>query len=71
MKVTHDQEADALCIQFKQTTVTTDLLAEGIAADYGADGRLAGIEILGVANRIGNPSALEQVIVEKFGVRHE
>jgi len=37
---------DALYIQFLDATVTTEHLAEGIAADYDAEGRLAGIEIL-------------------------
>ena len=36
-----DAEADALTIQFLETTVTTRHLAEGIAADYDATGRLA------------------------------
>jgi uncharacterized protein YuzE len=46
MKITYDAEVDALYIQFLETTVTTEHLAEGIAADYDTKGRLAGIEIL-------------------------
>ncbi len=46
MKITYDREVDALYIRFKETTVTTKHLEEGISADYDADGRLAGIEIL-------------------------
>ena len=46
MKITYDPEVDALYIRFQETTVTTMHLAEGIAADYDADGRLAGIEVL-------------------------
>ena len=46
MRITYDHEVDALYIRFKETTVTTKHLAEGIAADYDAEGRLAGIEIL-------------------------
>ena len=46
MKITYDAEVDALYIQFLETTVTTEHLAEGIAADYDGEGRLAGIEIL-------------------------
>ncbi len=45
MKITYDREVDALYIRFKETTVTTKHLAEGIAADYDTDGNLAGIEI--------------------------
>ena len=40
MKVTHDAEVDVLFIQFLDTTVTTEHLPEGIAADYDAEGRL-------------------------------
>ena len=47
MKITYDGEVDALYMRFKETTVTTKHLGEGIAADYDAEGRLAGIEILG------------------------
>jgi YD repeat-containing protein len=53
MKITYDAEVDALYIQFLETTVTTKHLAEGIAADYDAAGRLAGIEILDVLKRFG------------------
>ena len=40
MRISYDREVDALYIRFKETTVTTKHLAEGIAADYDADGRL-------------------------------
>jgi YD repeat-containing protein len=46
MRVTYDAEVDALYIRFLETTVTTKHLAKGIAADYDAEGHLAGIEIL-------------------------
>jgi YD repeat-containing protein len=55
MKITYDAEVDALYIQFLETTVTTEHLAEGIAADYDAKGRLAGIEILDALKRFGSP----------------
>jgi YD repeat-containing protein len=64
MKITYDAEVDALYIQFLETTVTTEHLAEGIAADYDAEGRLAGIEILDALKRFGNPQTLRQVILE-------
>ncbi len=64
MKITYDREVDALYIRFKETTVTTKHLAEGIAADYDADGRLAGIEILDARTRLGAPDVFKQVILE-------
>ena len=37
-------EVDALSITFRETTVTTKHLTEGIAADYDSAGRLAGLD---------------------------
>jgi YD repeat-containing protein len=68
MKITYDAEVDALYIQFPDTTVTTEHLAEGIAADYDAEGRLAGIEILDALERFGGPQTLRQVILEDVGL---
>jgi YD repeat-containing protein len=68
MKISYDREVDALYIRFKETTVTTKHLAEGIAADYDADGRLAGIEILDAKKRLGDPAAFKQVILEDVAV---
>ena len=55
MRVTYDPEVDVLYIQFLDTKVTTGHVREGIAADYDADGRLAGIEILDTLKRFGGP----------------
>jgi uncharacterized protein YuzE len=41
MKVSCDSAVDALRIVFREATVTTEHLAEGIAADYDSEGRLA------------------------------
>jgi len=68
MKITYDAEVDALCIQFLETTVTTEHLAEGIAADYDAEGRLAGIEILEVLKCLGSSQTLRQVTLEDIGL---
>jgi uncharacterized protein YuzE len=54
MTITYDSEVDALYIRFIETTVTTEHLAEGIALDYAADGRMAGIEILDPRKRFGD-----------------
>ncbi len=64
MKITYDREVDALYIRFRETTVTTKHLAEGITADYDSDGRLAGIEVLDAAKRLGDPAVFRQVILE-------
>lgn len=68
MKITYDPEVDALSITFRDTTVTTKELGEGIAADYDADGRLAGIEVLDAAARFGGPETLRRVVLEGVGL---
>jgi len=68
MKITYDREVDALYIRFKETTVTTKHLEEGISADYDAGGLLAGIEILDAMKRLGDPMVFKQVILEDIAL---
>lgn len=67
MKISYDQEVDALSILFHETTVTTQYLAEGIAVEYDSEGQLAGIEILDAARRFGGQETLRQIVVEGIG----
>ena len=67
MKIRYDAEVDALSIVFRETTVTTQELAEGIAGEYDAQGQLVGIEILDAARRLGDESALREVTLEGLG----
>jgi uncharacterized protein YuzE len=62
--ISYDADVDALSITFHKTTVTTKHLAEGIAADYDSDGRLAGLEILDAQKRFGGPETMRQVELE-------
>jgi uncharacterized protein YuzE len=64
MKISYDAEVDALTISFRETTVTTRHLAEGIAGDYDSDGRLAGLEILNAKARFGDERTFTQVTLE-------
>ena len=64
MKITYDAEIDALYIRFKESTVTTKRLGEGIAADYDAEGFLSGIEILDAVKRLGDSSVFKEVILK-------
>ena len=68
MKITYDPEVDAFYIRFRETTVTTQHLAEGIAADYDVEGHLAGIEILDVVKRLGDRDIFKQVILEDIAL---
>ena len=64
MKVSFDREVDALYIRFKETTVTTKHLDDGIALDYDEAGRLAGIEILDAMKRLDDPETFKQLVFE-------
>lgn len=67
MKIRYDAEADALSITFRDTTVTTAELADGIAAEYDAEGRIVGLEVLDAAKRFDDPSVFRQVVLEGIG----
>jgi len=69
MRISYDADVDALSITFSETTVTTRDLGDGIAADYDAEGRLAGIEILDAVKRLGGRDTLHQVILESVGLK--
>lgn len=68
MRIAYDAEVDALSITFGEATVTTRDLGDGIAADYDAEGRLAGIEILDAVRRVGGADTLRRVILENVGL---
>jgi uncharacterized protein YuzE len=67
VKISYDPEVDALSISFRETTVTTKPLAEGIAADDDSEGRLAGLEILDAMKRFGDAETMRRVILEGLG----
>lgn len=52
MKITYDKLTDTLYLEFKDTTVTTKRLSDDIAVDYDADGKMAGIEVLGAHKHV-------------------
>jgi uncharacterized protein YuzE len=67
MKISYDAEVDALSITFREITVTTKHLAEGIAADYDSEGRLTGLEILDAQKRFGGKETMRRVELEGVG----
>ncbi|HEY9811424.1 MAG TPA: DUF2283 domain-containing protein [Halomicronema sp.] len=68
MKISYDAEVDALSITFSETTTTTQHVAEGIAIDYDATGKISGIEILDTTKRFGGQETLRQVIIQGIGL---
>jgi YD repeat-containing protein len=69
MKIQYDAEVDAMRIAFAETTVTTVHLTEGVAVDYDADGRLVGLEILDVRERLPDLDVLGSVTLEGVGLQ--
>lgn len=67
MHITYDPEADALYIRFEEATVTTKKLDDGIAADYDAEGKLAGIKIFDCPKRFGDKATFKKVTLEQIG----
>jgi len=66
MKITYDARVDALYIRFLDTMVTTKNVSDGVAFDYDADGKLAGIEILEAGVRTGDREVLRSVVLEEL-----
>lgn len=64
MRISYDSEVDALYIRFIETPVTTKHVAVGIAVDYAADGRIAGIEVLDARRRFGDEQVMRRVVLE-------
>ena len=65
MKIQYDAEVDALYIELKSLepgTAENRELSEDIIANYGPDGKLAGLEILNASAVVGEN--LQKVIVE-------
>ena len=70
MKLSYDEEVDALSITFRETTVTSTPLADGIVADYDGENKLAGLEILDFMKRFGGRETLRELVVEGIGPLH-
>ncbi|MCX5884399.1 MAG: DUF2283 domain-containing protein [Proteobacteria bacterium] len=71
MKIHYDPEVDALYIEFKQLkpgTAENRELSEDVVADYGPDGKIAGLEILNASVVVGDN--LKKIIVEVTPVQH-
>lgn len=72
MKISYDSEVDALYIQLrdlKPGQAECRDIGNGVTADFGPDGLLAGIEILDASRVLGGGK--EQVIVELSPARNK
>lgn len=71
MKIQYDSEVDALYIEFhplEPGTAENRELSEDVLANYGPDGKLAGLEILNASVVLGEK--LNKVILELSPMRH-
>ena len=68
MRITYDSKVDALYIRFEEGTVTTKHIADGIAVDFDAQGKIAGLEILDAHKRFRDTSTLKKVTLEDIGL---
>ncbi len=65
MKITYDAEADALYIELRPLapgTAQCRELTDDLTADYGPDGKLAGLEILDASQILG--ADLQRLVLE-------
>lgn len=67
MKTSYDPEVDAMSITFRETTVNSKRVAEGVALDFDAEGHLAGIEMLDAVRRLGASDTLRHLALENVG----
>lgn len=68
MGMAGDAEVDATYIRSIETTITTQHVAEAVALDSTADGRIPGIEILDARTRCGDPDVFRRVVLEDDGL---
>lgn len=71
MKIQYDAEVDALYIEFRPLehgTAQNRELSEDVIANYGPDGKLAGLEVLNASVVMGDN--LKKVIFEVDPVQH-
>ena len=66
MKITYDPKVDALYIRFSDSAVATEHIPENLAVDFDTSGRLAGIEVLSVAESLGS-DVLNKFTFETIG----
>lgn len=66
MKITYDEQVDALYIQFSEGKVQSVEVEAGIVLDYGEEGVLHGIEILDASKRTHNLQTLLEATLVTF-----
>lgn len=61
LEITYDHTVDALYIRFRRANVVTEHWAEGVAADFDAEGNLVGIEVLDALRRAGEDPSFANI----------
>lgn len=69
MKITYDPEVDAMMIRFKDaTTSESDEITPNVIADFGADGKVIGIDILDASRLVADPRSATVRILTRADV---
>ena len=64
MKIEYDQQADAMQIRLRAGTVAeSEEIRPGVMFDYDVEGKVLGIAMLDVSERIDNPRELAMELV--------
>ncbi|MBF0564552.1 MAG: DUF2283 domain-containing protein [Nitrospirae bacterium] len=64
MRLRYCEQTDAMYIRFKDTEIAnTDEISDDIIIGYGNDGKVVGIEILSMSQKVDNP----EIIIQSFG----
>lgn len=65
MRLRVDQRADAIYVNLTDRAIKDSAeVADGIVVDYGAEGRIVGVEILDASKRTDDPEVLKQFSFE-------
>lgn len=66
MKIEFSREADAIYISLHEEDVARSVeIEDGVVADFNADGRLIGLEVLDVSRRYDTPD-IASIRIENF-----
>lgn len=66
MKIKYDPISDVIYFEFRDATVTTKRVTDDIAVDYDAEGKVAGVEVLGARKNVFSKAKDFSVQVEGF-----
>lgn len=59
MKVIYDADTDTLSLIFREGPVSeSDEIREGVIVDFGRDGKIVSLEVLGASEHVADPQSI-------------